>query len=176
MAKLYKHNLVQQGMSYTPEEIARTLADNRVTKNAVKKWLKSGLPRIPGKHLLIHGRDLKKFLQDLNAKIPKADLEPNEFFCMSCKSACTPKGRNIAIRQNAMSIVAIGACPNSGKLIRKSFSIQQYSEIKKFFNIVDESSLYDSHPPRDTDTKSPQKPAQQLLSAFTNKGDSNAQN
>jgi hypothetical protein len=72
--------------SYSVEEVARLC---RVHKNAVRSWLKSGLPKVDDRRpTLILGRQLASFLR-VRRELRRQRCGAGEFYCFRCK---TPRG------------------------------------------------------------------------------------
>ena len=92
MSKLYNIKKISGFLSYTVEDICNMYSMHPQT---VRKWMKIGLKTIDSKKpSLIHGSDLKKFLEKHNEKLKK-HLGFEEFFCVTCKEAHIPFIRRI---------------------------------------------------------------------------------
>jgi hypothetical protein len=73
--------------SYTIEETARLL---QVHRNAVRYWIKGGLPVLADQRPhLIHGGDLAVFLRE-RRQAKKQTCGPGRFFCMTCRHPRPP--------------------------------------------------------------------------------------
>jgi hypothetical protein len=76
--------------SYTVEEVARLFG---MHKNAVRGWLKSGLPKIDQRRpTLILGRQLASFLRERQTQ-RRQPCAPGEFYCFHCRVPRMPVGR-----------------------------------------------------------------------------------
>lgn len=149
MSKSYNHKIISTVISYTPDEIVNAMQKNKVTKNKVNTWIKNGLNTMCKSPTLISGKDLIGFLKKLNASNPKLDLQDDEFFCFSCKLPHIPLGRRISTIQNGKIIRAKGICPDTKKIMFRTYNIDHFCEIKKFFKLVEETRLYDSASPNE---------------------------
>jgi hypothetical protein len=70
-------------VSYTIRELAEVFGINQKT---CLRWIAEGLATVPGKKkpILIHGSDLKKFINLKNSK-KKVTMKRHEFYCFKCK-------------------------------------------------------------------------------------------
>lgn len=84
---IFKHR------SYTIEELSVLLSKNEKT---LLRWIENGLKIVPEskKPILIMGFDLKEFLRKKNSK-KKVKMNPNQFYCLSCKKAVYAKRGSI---------------------------------------------------------------------------------
>ena len=61
-----------------------------VHKNTVRQWIRGGLCPIDStRPILIHGSDLKRFLQDRRSST-KSPCQLNEFYCLKCRAPRMP--------------------------------------------------------------------------------------
>ncbi len=91
--------------NYTVDEVSVLFG---VHKNTVRTWIKKGLPVLDDqKPMLILGRDLKAYLQDLRQQ-KKRKCQPDEMYCMRCKSPRKPF-------ENMVDYVPISA--STGRLV-----------------------------------------------------------
>lgn len=83
----YNPNLVKINRSYTFEELAVVLD---VHKNTISTWVKNGLPCLKERRpFLVLGHDAKTYLQQ-RREAKKQRCQPNELFCMRCKTPTRP--------------------------------------------------------------------------------------
>jgi hypothetical protein len=133
--------------SYTEAEICDLYKLRRLHPQTIRAWAKEGLPVMKShKPALIFGQHLIDFLKKRNAS-RKVDMDFGEFFCMSCKIPHIPLGRRVYVSNEGKTIKARGLCPNTKKTMIKIYKMDDFGEVKKNFNLVDESGLYDSLTP-----------------------------
>ena len=144
MIKTYKLQPISSLLSYTIEDICNMYSMHPQT---VRKWIKIGLRTIDSKKpSLIHGSDLKKFLEKHNEKLKK-HLDFEEFFCVTCKEAHIPLFRKVYLEQNHQFIKAKGVCPITKKIMNRSYKLADYPQLKKNFSLEEMARLYDSSNP-----------------------------
>lgn len=74
-------------LSYTVEEVARTLA---IHKNTVRGWLKSGLPKLDeNRPTLVQGGELRTFLQSRRGK-GRRRCPAGTCYCVKCREPRPP--------------------------------------------------------------------------------------
>lgn len=105
MAKRYPVSRIKTHRSYEVDEAADLLG---CTPQTVRHWIREGLPAITDwRPYLILGRHLKPFLEAREAA-RKRPLGPNEFWCVSCKTA----------RKSALGIIEEVALPDGRPLLK----------------------------------------------------------
>lgn len=79
----FNPQLISRHLSYKTEEITALLG---VNKKTIFRWIDEGLATVPGqkKPILIHGTDLKIFINQKNTK-KKVKMKRHEFYCLKCK-------------------------------------------------------------------------------------------
>ena len=79
----FNPQLISRHLSYKTEEITALLG---VNKKTIFRWIDEGLVTVPGqkKPILIHGGDLKIFINRKNTK-KKVKMKRHEFYCLKCK-------------------------------------------------------------------------------------------
>lgn len=131
----YNTRLIKQRRNYTIQEIA-ALFD--VHKNAVRRWLKKGLPTIDSiKPLLIHGSDLKAFLDDMQ-QAKKRPCKANEMYCFSCKAPRQPYGLMVDIHKvgNTDSRINVsGLCSVCGGVINRLDTTASIPRYERLFDV-----------------------------------------
>lgn len=119
--------LIKIHRSYAVDEIARALS---VHKNTVRNWLRRGLPKIDqGRPTLIHGRDLRDFLE-AQRKHAKRPSPPNHIFCVKCRMPKVPAGNMaeyVPITSTSGNLRAI--CPECETLIHRRVSRAQLDSV-----------------------------------------------
>lgn len=144
MSKIYNLNIISSLLSYTIEDVCILYSKRKLHPQTVRKWIKNGLQLVDHyKPALLHGSNLKDFLGKLNDN-SLINLNFDEFYCFSCKEAHIPLHREIYIDCSGQFIKATGVCPKTKKIMKKSYKLADYPELKKFFNLVEKSRLYDS--------------------------------
>jgi len=104
-------------LTYTVEEAARLLG---VHKNTVRNWIRGDLAVLPGcRPALIHGRELKAFLQRQRQSVKQA-CGAGRLYCVKCRSPQPPA-------EAMVDYVPVGAgwgalralCPVCGTLMHR---------------------------------------------------------
>jgi hypothetical protein len=113
------HNvrLIRREHSYSIQEVAALYG---LHKNAIGRWLKSGLKAIDrSRPILIHGSDLIHFLTERQHQ-RKAHCKAEEFYCLRCRAPRLPMG-NMAdlIPRNEKLFVLHAFCALCGGAMRK---------------------------------------------------------
>ncbi len=134
MAKQCNPNLVKINRSYTVEEAANVFP---VHKNTIRSWIKNGLATCGDqKPLLIHGSDLKEFIQ-LKRNKNKQKCKPYEMFCFSCKSPKRPAGNMVDYEpMDASKGRLIGICSSCDGIINKYFNLANLDQISDELDIT----------------------------------------
>ena len=137
----YNLNKTSKIISYSIDDVARLY---NIHPQTVLKWIRQGLHKNDNKKpILIHGSILKSFLAKLNVK-GKVNTKFEEMFCFHCKQSHSPYRRELFLKQeNNKVLTGIGVCPKHKKTINKKFKFNDYSVIKKFYKLTEESSIYD---------------------------------
>ena len=144
MSKAYQTNKISHFLCYTIDEVCNLYKTQRLHPQTVRKWIKNGLKTTDNKTpQLIRGSELKEFLGKLNDS-RKLDVDFKEFYCFHCKQVHKPYRNTIAAEQDKSFIKAKALCPNTKKIMNKSYKFSDYSELKKIFNLTDAPRLYDS--------------------------------
>lgn len=128
MRKRYKLRKIVSKRAYTTEEIAQLLD---VHVQTVRAWRKDGLQPIENNSspYLFLGNEVRAFLAKELSK-QKRKLSENEFYCLRCDSAVTPKktyiiDRGITIGKNKQSIFFAGRCPTCDLELRRFATKEQ---------------------------------------------------
>lgn len=141
MTKIYNLNIISSLLSYTIEDVCILYSKRKLHPQTVRKWIKNGLQLVDNcKPVLLHGSTLKDFLGKLNDD-NHISLNFDEFYCFSCKEVHIPLHREIYIEHFSQFIKATGLCPKTKKIMKKSYKLADYPELKKFFNLVEKSRL-----------------------------------
>lgn len=130
MAKRPNPRAIKAARTYTIEEASNALS---VTTATIRAWVKAGLPLMRSQRpFLILGDSLRTFLED-RAKTAKTPLQPDQLYCLSCKTGRTPMGLLVdCIPQTPKTARLLGLCEACGgtcnRIIGKS-QIDQFSQI-----------------------------------------------
>lgn len=113
--------------NYSVAETARIAG---VHRNAVRAWIKDGLPLATERRpFLIRGCDLIAYL-DRRKKKRKRPLANGEIYCVACHDAKRPAGDMVdyepASQQSGM---LIGICPDCDRYMRRMVSAARLSEV-----------------------------------------------
>ena len=147
MSRVYNISKISRLLSYTIDDICNLYSNRHLHPQTVGKWIKKGLNPIDScKPVLIHGVDLRHFLQKSN-ELHKHHLDFEEFFCMTCKEAHIPLYRRIRIEHKVSRINAKDLCPRTRKIINRCYKLSDYSELRKIFILAETERLYDSNVP-----------------------------
>lgn len=147
--KKRRHNirLIKKGTSYSIQDIANLF---NLHTNAVRQWLKAGLPRIDKqKPYLVHGSDLYNFL---NAKQigRKHHCEPNQLFCCKCQKPRTATNNHVTIKiLNQKQLQIYGRCTECKASMVRVGSVKKLLDYQKTFviNKIEDQHLIDTSPP-----------------------------
>lgn len=95
MKRTHNYNRVKKNYPYSINEIVESLG---VHKNTIRNWIKDeGLKTIDDKKpFLIHGSELKEFLQK-RQNGQKTKCKDNQLFCTKCQKPQKPFGNLIDI-------------------------------------------------------------------------------
>lgn len=108
-------------LSYTVEEAARLQGAH---KNTIRNWIREGLPVLPGcRPTLIHGRDLKSFLQKRRQSVKQA-CGHGRLYCVKCRGPQQPAEAMVDYDQIGASWGVLRAlCPACGTLMHRRVRI-----------------------------------------------------
>lgn len=125
----YDTRRIRQHLSYSLLDIAELFS---LHKNAVRNWLREGLPTIDRqKPYLVHGSELKAFLERRQAR-RKAKCQPDEFYCLRCRAPRQAWGGLVdalqlsAIRYNLTALCSV--CEGS---LYRLISTRQLPEVQE---------------------------------------------
>ena len=112
-------------LSYTVEEAARLQGAH---KNTIRNWIREGLPVLPGcRPTLIHGRDLKSFLQKRRQSVKQA-CGHGRLYCVKCRGPQQPAEAMVDYDQIGASWGVLRAlCPACGTLMHSRVSGPAFS-------------------------------------------------
>jgi hypothetical protein len=126
--------LIKIHRSYTVEEVANRLG---VHKNAVREWIKRGLPTIDDQRpKLILGSDLITFLQARRAK-NKQPCKPGEMYCLRCRIPKTPADNMVDYEPKTETLGNLFAiCPDCGAGMNRRVSLAKLEQIRGQMDIT----------------------------------------
>lgn len=127
MAKRANPRHIKAARTYTVEEAGSALG---VTVSTVRNWGEQGLPMLKAKRpYLIVGEQLRRFL-DARAKKRKCPLGPNQFYCLSCKTAVEPFGMMADYEaDSAKSGRLVGLCSHCERTCHRMTSKAKITQI-----------------------------------------------
>lgn len=127
MAKHAKLNGIKRLKCYTYEEAADVTG---VSERTVRNWSKQGLHVFDvGRPIYIRGDDLLEFLRSRRKK-QKITLEPDQFYCVSCRAARQAAGGLIEYRETAGRMTLTALCEACETVISKPFSKSQIPSLQ----------------------------------------------
>jgi len=113
--------------SYTVEEVAKLFG---VHENAVRNWLKSGLPKVDERRpILILGRQLASFLH-VRRELNRQRCRAGEFYCFHCRAPRRPVERAAEyLPLTAQSGNLKATCTNCGTRMYRRVSLSKLAAI-----------------------------------------------
>ena len=119
--------------SYTVDEVARLFG---LHKNSVRQWIKKGLPMIGGKRpILIHGRDLRSFLEARRQRRKRTCL-PGQIYCIRCRAPKHPAGgwaEYMPMTETLGNLV--GICPDCDTVMNRCVSLSKLGRVRGSIDI-----------------------------------------
>ena len=114
--------------NYTIEEIASLYGNH---KNTVREWVKKGLPVLDKKRpMLIHGKDLRQYLQEQRVKNKKT-CKPGEIYCVKCREPRFPTDMEADYESlSDTQGFLIGICPICEILIYRRVSLAKLANVR----------------------------------------------
>lgn len=146
MKRNYKIRLIKYRHSYTFEEISEVL---NVHPRTIQTWKKEGLNVIDStKPYLVMGYDLKEFLSK-KLQSRKTKLEPNQFYCIKCRSAVLSQFNQVKLKITGKTMgkdthqeaVITGRCETCGTKLNRFSHSGKLDEIKANFDVIDFGGL-----------------------------------
>ena len=130
-ARRYNLRRIKRGRTYTIQEIA-DLFD--IHKNAVGRWLASGLKRIDNaKPYLIHGGDLHDFLFQRQAS-RRVTCARDEFYCFRCRTPRHAAEGMVDITPRNVTKVDLSAlCCACGTVMHRAGAVAKVPEYEATF-------------------------------------------
>ncbi|MBN8543660.1 MAG: helix-turn-helix domain-containing protein [Alphaproteobacteria bacterium] len=146
--RTYNTRLIRKQNTYTVNEIAERFL---IHKNAVRNWLKEGLPTIDDKRpLMIHGSDLAAFL-DARQKRRKRPCAVDEFYCCKCRTPRQVWERVVDLTQlKKGEWLARGICVVCESKTQRLYPTRSLPELRERFCVQTVSGEHISgsfHPP-----------------------------
>jgi len=133
MKRKFNLNHIKKNYTYSINEICESFGKH---KNTIQNWIKEGLKVIDHKKpFLIHGSDLKEFLQKKWDK-QKSKCQDDELFCMKCQKPRKAWGNLADVLIKAKNKVSLQAlCAVCERKMNKDFKIKNFALIKKTFDV-----------------------------------------
>jgi tRNA(Ile)-lysidine synthase TilS/MesJ len=124
--RTYNTRLIKRDYAYFISEIADLL---KLHRNAVRRWLKSGLPTIDDrKPALVYGADLIAYLDSRQAS-RKQKCEANEFYCCRCRRPQPPRQNRVEVQiHNRQKLNLSAVCRSCGARMNRAGSVQRIDE------------------------------------------------
>lgn len=141
--RIYPLKSIKYWWSYTIEEICELYKSYSLHPQTVRTWIKSGLPVMNGRPVLIYGNDLKVFLGKMNTS-NKCCTEFNQMYCMRCKDAKSFYKKQIKVEIVNRVIKAKALCRDCRSIMNKPYKLEGFPKIRKLFHVVDVLELYDN--------------------------------
>lgn len=132
--RTYNVGLVRRAFSYSIQEIAEVFD---LHTNAVRRWIKSGLPTIDDRRpQLVHGSELIDFLAKRQQR-RKMSCAPGEMLCCRCREPRRPEGGRVIVdRLNARQLILRGNCDDCGTPMNRCGAVSRLPEIEREFTIA----------------------------------------
>ena len=140
----YDTRRIRQHLSYSLQDIAALFS---LHKNAVRNWLREGLPTTDRqKPYLVHGSDLKAFLEKRQSR-HKAKCQPHEFYCLRCRAPRSAWGGLVdAVPVSPVRYNLTALCGTCECQIFRLVSARQLPEFQKRFALQEQrqENIWDS--------------------------------
>lgn len=131
--RTYNTRLIKRNLSYTIQEIAELYG---LHTNAVRQWIKDGLPKIDDrKPFLIHGGDLIAFL-DARQTGRKRKCAPDELYCCRCREPRRARQNLVSIEiRNEKQLTHSANCEECGTKMKQIGSVRKLDEYRSTFTV-----------------------------------------
>jgi hypothetical protein len=150
MKRKYTLRRIKAKKSYSTIELSRLLG---VHAQTIRSWNKEGMMAIDSEshRPLFLGTIVKAFLKQQQDS-RKVKLEPNQFYCLRCKSAVTPqsikvKNRDVLVGKQQKSISLTAKCPTCDCLLNRFSTESNYSKLKNNTKKLEIEKVIKSVPP-----------------------------
>ncbi len=141
--RIYPLNRIKYWWAHDIDEICELYKEYGLHPQTVRQWIKSGLPVMKGRPVLIYGNDLKVFLGKMNTS-NKCSSEFDQMFCMSCKDAKSFYKKQIKVELVNGVIKAKALCRDCKTIMNKPYKFEDFPKIRKLFHVSDVLELYDN--------------------------------
>jgi len=132
------HRLVKMHRSYTVHEIADAL---HVHRNTVREWIRSGLPVLEGRPVLMLGKDIIDFLRARRAK-KRCRCGPGQMYCFKCRVPRSPAGDMVdSVALNAQVANLIGICPICDTVMHRCVAAAEIEKLRSPSAIISSRAL-----------------------------------
>lgn len=134
MAKRPNPRAIKAARTYTVEEAAIALG---VSIGTIRAWVKSGLPLMKSQRpFLILGEALRDFLEG-RTKAAKAPLQPDQLYCLSCKTGRRPMGLLVdCIPETPKTARLLGLCEVCGSTCNRMISKAKIDHFSQIFEVA----------------------------------------
>lgn len=129
--RTYNTRRIKRDFAYFISEVADLFGLHR---NAVRQWLKSGLPAIDGhRPTLIHGGDLIIFLHTRQTA-RKQKCKPDQFYCCRCRCPRHALHNRVEIEtRNQQKLNLSAVCNECGASMNRAGSVKKIEEYREAF-------------------------------------------
>ncbi len=127
-SRLPNPRLAKIHRTYRVDQVANLYHKHRST---IRNWIKLGLPTCGvGKPFLIHGHDLRVFLEAKRRK-NKRPCKPGEFYCVRCRAPKLPAGATAEYQpRSATSGTLVGTCPDCRIRVHRYVSLAKLYQVR----------------------------------------------
>jgi len=129
--RTYNTRRIKRDFAYLIAEVADLFG---LHCNAVRNWLKSGLPTIDGhRPTLIHGGDLIDFL-DVRQASRKQKCASDQFYCCRCRCPRRALDNRVEMQiRNNQKLNLSAVCNECGAGMNRAGSVKKIEEYRKAF-------------------------------------------
>lgn len=126
---------VKAALTYEISEAANALGKTPAT---IRNWIKDGLPVMSSrKPYLLSGSAIREYLQ-LKYKTAKRPLEPDQFYCPSCRKGRKPLDMAATlVPLTKKTLLMKGVCGRCGSINTRMISTSKVSAFSKTFDLTE---------------------------------------
>jgi hypothetical protein len=131
--RTYNTRLIKRNYAYFIAELADLF---RLHPNAVRRWIKAGLPTVDDRRpVLVYGGDAIDFLDARQAR-RKQRCAADEFYCCRCRRPQRPLSNRVEVRiRNETKLNLSGRCVTCGARMNRAGSVTRMEEYRRVFII-----------------------------------------